>query len=676
MSSRIERSVCPYDCPDTCGLLVEVENDKVISVKGDPEHPVTRGSLCHKMNHYEKTIHSPRRLIEPLERCGPKGSGKFRPISWDKAISTITERWQQIISEFGAEAILPYSYAGTMGIVQRNAGHPFFHRMGASLLERGICTPAKGAGWDAVMGKTPAPAPDEVVHSDLVILWSSNAAATNIHFLQLVKEAKKRGSQVWMIDLYRNQTAGLADRTLLVNPGTDTALALGLMHILVRDNLCDQDFIDQHVQGFAELCENILPAYPPQIVSEITGLSSNEIEDLAQAYGTATAPFISIGGGVSRYANGAMSVRSIVTLPALVGAWDKPGAGCFVGTSTSAAFDMSQIERFDLLQGSPRTINMSCLGGALTQLNDPPIKSLYIYHSNPAAVAPDQTQVLAGLTRDDLFSVVHERFMTDSALYADIVLPAVSSVETSDIYRAYGSYTVQRSRKLIPNVGQSKSNIEVFSLLAKGMDYTEACFDQNAEERIDQLCAVQNSWWKDIDKSALTAGKAVKLSPPRPKMFVTPSAKIEILNPTQNEPLPIHIPPTDNRFPLQLVTAPAHKTLNSTFFERADLRENQMKILINPQEAQRRNLNDGALVNAFNDLGAVDFYLQIDERVPAGLAVAEGVWWIEFAPGEKTVNSLTSQQLTDQGGGSTFYDNRIELRASNLRSKSVFDSLR
>ena len=665
MSSEIHRSVCPYDCPDSCGLLVEIENERAIKVSGDPDHPYTRGSLCAKMNHYERTVHSPRRLTEPLLRCGEKGEGKFRPISWDEALERIATEWHKIIDSDGPEAILPYSYAGTMGIIQRNAGHPFFHRMGASLLERGICTPAKGAGWEAVMGDTPAPHPDKALHSDLIILWSSNAAATNIHFLHNVNQAKKRGAKVWMIDLYPNQTAGIADSTFLVRPGSDGALALGLMHILVRDELCDPSFIDTQVQGFTELNKQILPTYSPQTVSRITGLPEQTIEQMAREFGQADAPFISIGGGVARYTNGAMSIRSIVALPALVGAWQKPGGGCFVGTSTGDAFDMAVIERTDLLKGTPRTLNMSSLGETLTSLNDQPLKSLFIYHSNPAAVAPDQNRVLEGLARNDLFTVVHERFMTDSARYADILLPATTSLETRDIYRAYGSYNVQQTRPLIPAVGQSKSNLELFSLLAMAMGYEEPHFRKNADELIAELISNPNNWWHGVDMEALAGGHPVELTPPKAEGFATPSGRIEILNPALDRPLPGYLPPAACEYPLQLVTAPALNTLNSTFFERDELRDKAMRLKVNSEEALERNLENGQLVTAYNDLGEVDFYLEIAADIPAGLAIAEGVWWIEFAPGSRTVNALTSQELTDQGGGSTFYDNKIELKAAD-----------
>jgi anaerobic selenocysteine-containing dehydrogenase len=665
MSGEIHRSVCPFDCPDCCGLMVEINHGRVVRVSGDPEHPFTRGFLCAKMNHYQRTIHSPQRLTQPLLRCGPKGAGEFRPISWDDALERISAKWREIIAAHGAEAILPYSYAGTMGIVQRNAGHAFFHRLGASLLERGICTPAKGCGWSAVMGSTPAPDPDEVQHSDLIILWSSNAAATHIHFLQRVKEAKKNGAKVWLIDLYSHQTAAQVDQVFLVKPGSDAALALGLMHLLVRDGLCDEKFIAEKVQGFSELKARVLPDYPPATVSRITGIGVAQLEQMAHEYATARAPFISIGGGVSRYTNGAMSVRAILALPALVGAWTRRGGGCTAGISSGAAFAMERIERPDLLKGSPRTINMSQLGMALTQKQDPPVKSLFVYSSNPAAVAPDQNQVLRGLAREDLFTVVHERFMTDSARYADIVLPATSSVETSDIYRSYGHYGVQRCRPLIAPPGEAKSNLQVFSLLAKSMGFTDDFFDQNADQLIDQLIDRRNPWWTEVDFTALAAGRVVKLSPPNNQQFQTPSGRIEIFNPTLAEVLPRYLPLHDSGFPLQLVTAPAMKTLNSTFFEREELHDS-MCVCLNPAEVDQRGLQDGQKVLVWNQLGEVEFFLRADAAIPPGLAVAPGVWWQKYAPGKSTVNALTAQKLTDQGGGSTFYDNRVDVKPEQL----------
>ena len=451
-------------------------------VSGDPDHPYTRGTLCPKMTRYQDTVHSPRRLTIPLLRTGAKGAGEFRPIDWDEAVDRIAGRWRQIIAGAGTEAILPYSYAGTMGLIQRNAGHPFFYRLGASRLERTICTPAKEVGWKAVMGETPAPHPDEVADSDLVILWGINAAATNFHFLRGVRQAQKSGAQVWLIDTYRTETAAVADRTFLVRPGHDGALALGLMHLLVRERLLDRPFLETSVQGFAELEKQILPDYPPKRVSELTGLAESTLLEMARAYGRARAPFIRIGGGLCRYGNSAMTVRSIVALPALVGAWNTPGGGCFCGTSTSGAFAMNEVLREDFLARPTRSVNMNQLGDALNELHDPPVQSLYVYNSNPAAVAPDQNRVLQGLARDDLFTVVHERFLTDTARYADIVLPATSSLEHSDLYRSYGTYCIQRAQPVIPPVGSSKSNWEVFALLAEAMGFGEPFFRQGADD--------------------------------------------------------------------------------------------------------------------------------------------------------------------------------------------------
>jgi anaerobic selenocysteine-containing dehydrogenase len=669
MPPEIKRSVCPYDCPDTCGLLVKVEDGKAVRVTGDHEHPYTRGFLCPKMLHYERTVHSPRRLTTPLIRTGAKGAGEFRPVSWDEAIAAIAGRWREIIDSHGAEAILPYSYAGTMGLIQRNSGHPFFHRLGASRLDRTICSPAKDAGWKAVMGETPACHPDAVAESDLVILWGINAAATSIHFLHGVREAKSKGAAVWLIDTYETPTAASADRVFLVRPGSDGALALGLMHILARDSLVDMDFINAHVQGFGELKDQVLPDYPPDRVSHLTGLPAALIEEMATSYGRARAPFIRLGSGLSRYGNGAMTVRTIASLPALAGAYGKPGGGCFPGTSTGGAFAMQEILREDFMAQPPRIVNMNRLGHALNDLADPPVMGLYVYHSNPAAVTPDQNAVIRGLARDDLFTVVHERFMTDTARFADIVLPATSSLEQSDLYRAYGTWCIQRAAAVIPPVGESRSNLEVFSLLARAMGFTEPFFRQGADDLIDHLLAIPAPLREGTDPARLAAGKGVELTPrPDPgHRFMTPSGRIEIFNPREQEPLPRFLPShadRDNVLPFRLMTAPTTFALNASFYEQDDLRARQqgMLLLMNPGDAADKRLADGERVVAWNDLGEAVFILRITAKVPSGVAVAEGVWWLEFAPGARSVNVLTSQRLTDQGGGSTFYDNRIDVR--------------
>jgi len=667
MPITTHRSVCPYDCPDACGLLVDVEDGRAVKVSGDPDHPYTRGVLCAKMQRYELTVHSERRLLTPLLRCGKKGSGEFMPISWQEAIERISGKWREIIAAFGAEAILPYSYAGTMGVVQRNSGHPFFHRLGASRLDRTICSPAKGVGWKAVMGDTPTVDPDEVLKSDLVILWGINAAATSVHFMHRVNEAKKSGAEVWLIDTYRTPTAAAADRVFLVRPGSDGALALAMMHILHRDGLLNGKFIAENVQGFERLAAEILPAWTAAAASRVTGLGAAEIELLAAAYGRAAAPFIRVGSGLSRYGNGAMTVRTIACLPALVGAYGRPGAGCFPDTSTGAAFAMNEVTREDFMTAPTRVINMNRLGEALCELDKPPVKSLYVYHSNPAAITPDQNAVIRGLLRDDLFTVVHERFMTDTARYADIVLPATSSLEHPDIYRSYGTYLIQRAAGIIPPVGDSRSNREVFALLAGAMGFEEPFFSQGTDELIDQLLELPSPLRAGIDLQRLAEGRAVRLEVKTDQSrFFTPSGKIEILNPAEKEPLPRYLPTHEESggLPLRLMTAPSLHSLNASFYERDDLRAKQggMTLMMNPEDAAGRGLIDGGTVTAWNSLGEVTFLLKVTAAVQAGVVVAEGVWWLEFAPGRSSVNALVSQRLTDQGGGSTFYDNRVDVR--------------
>ena len=672
MTKEMKRSVCPYDCPDTCGLLVEVADGKAVKVSGDPEHPFTRGTLCVKMNHYQETVHSPLRLTRPLLRTGAKGSGEFRPISWDEAIRRIVEGWKRVLDQHGSEAILPYSYAGTMGLIQRNAGHPFFHRLGASRLDRTICSPAKDAGWKSVMGETTAPHPDEVAESDLVILWGINAVATNIHFLHGVNRAKQKGATIWLIDTYQTVTSSVAHQTYIVRPGSDGCLALGWMNLLIRDDLVDHGFLTSHAQGFKELKEKILPDFSPEKVSSLTGLAVETIQTMAHTYGRAKNPFIRLGSGLSRYGNGAMAIRTIACLPALVGAYGKKGGGCLAGTSTGGAFAMKEVLREDFMKKKTRIINMNRLGWALNELKDPPIQSLYVYHSNPASVTPDQNQVLRGLQREDLFTVVHERFMTDTARYADIVLPSTSSLEHSDLYRSYGTYCIQRARAAIPPVGESRSNWEVFCLLAQRMGFEEPFFRQGADDLIDHLLSIPNPMREGMDQKAFSAGKAVEipLPPDRRTRFKTPSGKIEILNLRESHPLPCYLPPYGEDYPFRLMTAPSLYCLNSSFREREDLRktEKAMFLQMNPADAEAKGVKEGDLVVAFNQLGEVTFILHVTPRVPSGVVVAEGIWWLNHSPGLRSVNALTSQRLTDQGGGSTFYDNTVDVRRGKMRS--------
>jgi len=668
MSHGMFRSVCPYDCPDTCSLLVEVENGRATRVTGDPEHPITRGLLCPKMLHYERTVHSPRRLTTPLLRSGPKGSGRFTPISWAEAIELVCTRWKALIAQHGGQTILPYSYAGTMGLVQRNSGHPFFHKLGASRLERTICSPAKDAGWRAVMGDTPAMDPSVMEQSDLIILWGINAAATSIHAMRDAQTARRRGVTVWAIDTYCTPTCDAVDEAFIVRPGGDGALALGMMHVLVRERLTDQKFITANVFGFDQLKDTILPQCTPELMSPLCGLTIGTIERLARVYAAARAPFIRLGSGLTRYGNGAMTVRSITCLPALTGAWQHPGGGVFPGTSTGAAFPVSSVTREDFMSAPTRLISMNQLGRALNDATDPPVNSLYVYHSNPASIAPDQNAVIRGLERDGLFTVVHERFMTDTARYADILLPATSSLEQSDLYRSYGSYVSQRCDAVIPPVGESKSNWELFSLLADGMGWEEPFFRQTADDLIEQLLHHETPWRDGVTTNRLRHGKPVYLTPPVDpgQRWQTPSGRIEILNEREDEPLPRPLPThaAGDGFPLMLQPATTPFALNSSFYEQDDLRSRQtcLQLMMNPADAVNRGLTEGQQVFAYNQQGEVGFTLKVSERVPVGTVVTEGVWWSEFIPGGRGVNALTSQRLTDGGRGSTLYDVTVEVR--------------
>ena len=666
--NEIKPSVCPYDCPDCCGLLITVEDGKAVCVAGDPEHAFTRGTLCPKMAHYERTVHSAKRILTPLRRVGQKGEGRFSPIGWDEAIEEIARRWHGIIKEYGAEAILPYSYAGTMGTIGYSAGHALFYALGATSLDRTICAPAKSRGYRDVMGATLPTAPQEAQHSDMIVLWSISMLATDIHFRHDIEMARKRGARVYCIDTYRTKTADYADAFLCPRPGTDGALALAILHVLVRDGLADRAFLKEYVQGADELEQKVLPHYTPEAAAAITGVPAADIRAFAHAYGSARAPFIRLGSGQSRYVNGAMTSRLITCLPAFVGAYAKKGGGLLTSASGSHAFDKNIIRRPDLEQRGVRHINMCELGRALNDIDlTPPIKALYIYSSNPACTAPDQNQVLRGLQREDLFTVVHERFLTDTTRYADIVLPATTSLESEDLYYSYGHYTIQRARAVIPPVGESKSNWQTARLLAKAMHLTDPIFAKTEEDLVEALIAsTKKAWPLPLTGEALQRLRdchPVDLPLPADYKlhFATPSGKIEIKNPRCQPPLPDYLPPHKNSEPFHLINAPDMRILDSSFNERDELtRDGIMTLLIHPEDAAARGLQDGDPVRARNQRGHAHFTLKLSDCVNRGTLVTEGVWWQAYTKDGNT-NRLTSMRLTDKDGGSTFYDVSIDI---------------
>jgi len=670
---RYERSVCPHDCPDTCGLLVGVEEGRVVSVKGDPEHPFTRGAVCMKVARYPERLVSPLRVLHPLRRTGPKGSGSFERISWDRVLDEIVERYRRIAEKEGAEAILPYSYAGTMGLVHYHAGHPFFHRLGASRLRRTICSAAAEAGFSATMGNGPSTDIETVVASDLILIWGSNTLATNMHAWPFFLEARRRGGRIICIDPYRNRTAAEADRHVMLRPGTDAALALGMMHVLVEEDLLDRDFIARYTLGFEELAGRIAE-YPPSRAEKITGVGSDEIIQLALEYGRARSPYIRTGWGPSRHPNGGMAIRTIACLPGLVGATHKRGGGITRSTSGAFALNKAALEREDLGPRDVRTVNMIQLGHALTSLKDPPILALHVYHSNPAVVAPDSTRVLKGLAREDLFTVVHEHMMTDTALYADIVLPAAMSMETTDLYRSYGHYYLQMARPVMPPPGETRSTLAIFQDLARRFGFTEEVFGEDEESLIRRLLQSSSPYLKGVTWEKISRCEPVRLNVPENPFsdgFKTPSGRIEFYSKSMEaqglDPLPAGEAGVDReglgRYPLQLITPPRREFLNSTFCEIESLRARAGGpfLWINPVDAGARGITEGSRVRVFNDRGHCVVEARVTPRTTAGVTVIEGLVWLRFMPGSQGINHLTSQELTDMGGGCAFHCNLVEV---------------
>lgn len=664
MAVRRMNSVCPYDCPDACGLIAIANDNRIVQVIGNPAHAFTRGTLCPKMVHYEETVHSPDRLTTPLKRVGPKGEGTFVPITWEEAIETIAKKFKDTAATYGGESIMPYSYAGTMGFIQKSAGDPLFARLGATRQDRGICSPAKSYGWAALMGNSANTKPQEAQHSDFIVLWSLNAVATDIHIWQDVYRARDNGAKVWVIDTHRTATYLSADETITVKPGSDGALALGIIHILERDGLINSEFIANYASGYDKL-KATLGEYTPEKVSEITGVSVARLTEFAHAYGRAQAPFIRLGSGLSRYGNGAMTVRCVACLPAVVGAYEKKGGG-FLGSTGNSQFITNSIMSW-AAHGSTdtRLVPMIRLGEALTNDNEDKIRCLYVYSTNPAITSPNQNLVRQGLRREDLFMVVHERFMTDTAKYADIVLPATTSLEHNDIYSSYGHYSLGVGYKVIDPIGESKSNWDTIRLLAKAMGYTDAFFDKTETELIHEIVA-QAPRLTAQEAELLLAGEPVEMQLPADYklQYSTPSGKIEIYNPKEAEPLPRYFPPYGDDAELWLINSPDVRILDSSFNERS-FTDNKptMAAWLNPEEAAKKQLKEGQIIELSNVRGKVRLPLYLDDGVAPGTVVSYGVWWQKYSSDTNvSINALTASRPTDRAWGSTFYDVKVNIR--------------
>ena len=660
------KSVCPYDCPDACGLIVSVDNNKVISVRGDRAHAFTRGTLCPKMAHYEKVIHSPLRLKSPMKRVGKKGIGEaqYTRISWDEALDAIVNNFKETIDTYGSESILRYSYAGTMGVIQSPAADYFFRRIGATDQDRGICSPAKQAGFRSVYGETLGIKPQEAQHSDCIVLWGINATATDVHILHDVNIAKKNGARVWIIDTHKTYTFSQAHEHIYVKPGSDGALALGMLHIIHRDGLADTDFIKEHVQGYDELVKEVLLNFTPEKASDICGVSVDRMTEFAHAYATSKAPFIRLGSGLSRYGNGAMTCRAINALPAVVGAWQYPGGGLLSSASGSKFIGKDMMQQAHVHAPAKRLMPMIKLGEMLINPEGTKVHSLYIFSSNPAITAPDQNVVRRGLMRDDLFTVVHERFFTDTCKYADIILPATTSVEHDDIYNSYGHYTIGTGYKLIEPIGESRSNWQVIAELAKRMGLEDDFFDLSEKDLIEQIVRTSSRISKR-DQELILNGEPVEMTVPESyKMdFKTPSGKIELYNPQDVEPLIRYMPPYGDNAPFWLINGNDIRILDSSFCELDFNDPELMKLRIHPEDAKMYNINDGAEVEIYNDRGSVKIKAYYDDEVQRGTLVTLGVWWqSQSSDPHVAINALTAARPTDQGWGSTFYDVQVHIR--------------
>ncbi|HYF90679.1 MAG TPA: molybdopterin-dependent oxidoreductase [Symbiobacteriaceae bacterium] len=659
MSDNVIRTVCPHDCPDQCSVLATVEKGRLVKVAGDPEHGFTRGFLCGKVNKYPERVHSPERLLTPLRRTGPKGSGQFVPISWDTALDEIARRWRETQAKFGGEALLGYAYSGTQGMVNRNIVRALFHALGASRMLAGtVCDSACEAGWEYACGSTPGTDPETVGESDLIVCWGANVVTTNVHLVSFIDMARERGAQLIVIDPYRTRTAKRADWHIAPRVGTDTALALGVMHVLVRDGLHDAAFVAQRTVGFERLRAEVLPEYTPERVAAITGVPAADVERLAQLYGKARAPFLRLGMGMSRNAGGGMAIRTVAILPALVGAWGKPGGGALLDVGAAWNLNYNALRRPDLLANSTREINHSTLGRALVELDDPPIKALYVAANNPAVTCPDQSRMVAGLSREDLFTVVHDLWLSDTALFADIVLPACTPFETEDLYRSYGAYYIQHGPQVLPLLGESRPSVWVVQQLAARMGLSDPVFSHSMPEYFSLL--LEGSPFKTC---GLVGAGPVKLARenqgPPTTYFYSKAMEQDGL-----PPLPGWAPETpESNLPLQLLTAPGHYQHHTAFagVESLQRLEGEPRCLLHPLDAAARGLQTGDEVRMFNDRGHVGLHAQVTDATQPGLVVVEGHRGRSRYLSGGPLNVLTSDRLTVIGAGATYQSTRVDV---------------
>jgi anaerobic selenocysteine-containing dehydrogenase len=667
------RVVCAHDCPDMCSLIAHVEDGKVTRIQGDPDQPYTAGFACGKVNRDADLVNSPERLKTPLKRSGPKGSGQFTPISWDQALDEISTRWKAIIEESGPLALLGYAYSAHQGLMNRGLVNGFFHALGSTRLQAGtVCDTCCEVAWDATVGPVGSADPQSVVHSDLVISWGADLAATNVHFWALCEDGKKnRGLKVIVIDPRRTRSAKAADLHLPIRIGTDAALALGIMHILVRDGLADRDYIARKTLGFDKVEHDILPKFPPNRVAEITGLKVEDIETLAAMYGNAKAALIRLGEGMTRLAAGGQALRSVALLPGVTGHYDVKGGGALLLTAASCDLNYNAIRK-PSGPAATRLVNHLRLGEDLLNMQDPPIRALYVSANNPVVTCPEVHKVQQGLMREDLFTVVHDPFLTDTAKYADIVLPAASYLETDDLYRAYGAYWMQWGQQAAKPFGEARSNFDVAQALAARMGLTDRIFTLPVQDAAKELLKGATGPAGAASHETIFAGTPIHIAHEWDgQPFKTPSGKLEFfsadlaaqgLSPVPDwEPDAIEAADAA-KWPLRLLTAPgyfqAHTAFSGVGFLRT--REGKPFCILHPDDATKRGLADGAEVRLFNERGEVGLVLKVSDEVQPGVVLVPGQRPVGEAV-SGTINMLCSDRYTDMGEGATYQSTFLDV---------------
>ena len=672
--NAVVRGLCPHDCPDTCALLTTVENGRAVKVQGNPDHKHTQGVLCTKVSRYTERTYSPERLMFPLKRSGPKGSGQFVRITWEEAIADIAAKLKGVAAD-QAEAILPYSYAGTMGWVQGEAmASRFFHKLGASLLDRTICASAGGEGLVYTLGGKFGMQTEFFSESNLIVIWGSNSISSNVHFWRHAQEAKRQGAKLICIDPRHSETAEKCHVHLPIKPGTDAALALAIMRELVVNNWLDADYIEQYTLGWDALRERAM-TWTLERAAEVCGIEAEQIRALAKDWGTTPKAAIRLNYGMQRVKGGANAVRAIACLPALTGAWRDRAGGLLLSSSSNFKVNKQDLHRPDLLGARrPRMLNMSTIGNDLNNPGSetwgPKVKALLVYNSNPLAVAPQSSMVAKGFAREDLFTVVMEHFQTDTADYADYVLPATTQLEHWDVQGSYGHTDVLLNRPAIEPVGEAKSNSEIFRLLAKAMGFNEPCFSE------DDLSLCRTAVGSEIDFEALLAHGFVALNVPDAPFaqgaFPTPSGRCEFVSERLAaqglDPLPNHIPNYEvpaagDRYPLAMISPPARNFLNSTFVNVESLRaiEKEPLVEISLIDAAARGISTGDTVKVFNDRGEYHCKADVSARARPGVVNGLGIWWRKMGLNGTNVNEVTSQLLTDLGRAPVFYDCQVEV---------------